>query len=160
MKKENRSKVKRMTEFSPDWKTKHSCTVATVRPPSVVSRYAVAAPLTPPLGLAYMASTLRKAGHAVQLVDSVGEKLDNHTLLDGQMLLRGIGYEDIPDYIHDKTDIIGISSMFSSAWPYDRRVIYVLLVFYHTILTKDYRNYHFCLIMGYSEKQQAQNGLG
>ena len=62
-----------MYDFSPNWKTKHSCNVATVRPPSVVSRYAVAAPLPPPLGLAYIASTLRNAGHAVQLVDSVGE---------------------------------------------------------------------------------------
>ena len=39
------------------------------------------------------------------------------------MLLRGIRYEDIPGYIHDKTDIIGISSMFSNAWAYGRRVI-------------------------------------
>jgi len=113
-------------QFSPGWKTARPLRVALVRPPSLVSRYAVAAPLTPPLGLAYLAATVREAGHQVQVVDGVGEGLGKPRLWKNSTLLRGLTFEEIAGRIQPEPDVIGISCMYSCEWPYAHQLIRVL----------------------------------
>lgn len=121
-----RLRVQAPIQFAPGWKTARPLRVALIRPPSIVSRYAVAAPLTPPLGVAYLAASLRDAGHSVQVVDGVGENLEHPRLWGRAMVLRGLTFEEIAGRIQSRPDIIGVSSMFSSEWPYARAMIRVL----------------------------------
>jgi len=100
--------------------------VALVRPPSLVSRYAVAAPLTPPLGLAYLAAAVREAGHHVQVVDGVGEGLQKPRLWKNSTLLRGLTFEEIAGRIQPEPDVIGISCMYSCEWPYAHQLVRIL----------------------------------
>ena len=78
----------------------------------------------PPIGIAYLAGTLKSAGIAYQLVDAVGEALDQILPLDfcdGYAI--GLTMDEIVARIDARADIIGLSCMFSSSWPYDRRLI-------------------------------------
>lgn len=122
----NPLRIQPSIQFSPRWKTTRPLRVALVRPPSIVSRYAVAAPLTPPLGLAYLAATVREAGHQVQVVDGVGEGLRKPRLWKQSTLLRGLTFEEIAGRIQPEPDVIGISCMFSSEWPFAHQLIRVL----------------------------------
>jgi len=122
----NPLRIRPSIQFSPGWKTARPLRVALVRPPSLVSRYAVAAPLTPPLGLAYLAATVREAGHQVQVVDGVGEGLGKPRLWRNSTLLRGLTFEEIAGRIQPEPDVIGISCMFSSEWPYAHQLIQAL----------------------------------
>ena len=47
-----------------------------IRTPSVVGRYALTLNRTPPLSVASLAGSLTAAGHAVQVIDAVGEALE------------------------------------------------------------------------------------
>ncbi|MBF0626076.1 MAG: B12-binding domain-containing radical SAM protein [Magnetococcales bacterium] len=112
--------------FIPGRKSRRPRHVTLVRPPSIVSRFAVAAPLTPPLGLAYVAAFLREAGHTVRLVDGVGEKLHDPAMLDSGLVRRGLSFADIAEAIPPQTELIGVSCMFSSEWPHVRELIAVI----------------------------------
>lgn len=70
----------------------------------------------PPLGLAYLAASLREAGHAVTIVDGIGEDPDRLTLVRGSVFLRGLPNEEIVAKIPKDTELIGVGNMFSSAW--------------------------------------------
>ena len=50
--------------------------VCLIRPPTIVPVGVFVGSLTPPIGLAYLAGSLRNAGHEVHLIDSVGLALD------------------------------------------------------------------------------------
>ena len=47
--------------------------ITLIRPSSIFSARSYSAPLTPPIGIAYLAASLEKAGYRAKLVDSVGE---------------------------------------------------------------------------------------
>lgn len=75
-----------------------------------------------PLGLAYIASSLRAAGHAVRVVDAVGlaitnvfEKLGVHWL--------GLDNAAVVDRIPPGVAIVGIGNMFSHNWPAVRELV-------------------------------------
>ena len=88
--------------------------VVLVRPPSIVSAGSFSGFLTPPIGLAYLASALRRYDHQVTIVDSVGIDPDKSTYLGDKLILRGINFSEILDLIPKDTDLIGFSGMFSS----------------------------------------------
>ncbi|RJR49566.1 MAG: radical SAM protein [Desulfobacteraceae bacterium] len=95
-----------------------------VRPPALISRNTLQGPLTPPIGPAYLAGSLRKAGHAVAIVDAVGEAPSKISdLFNGTMLATGLGIEEMVERVPRHTDVIGISCMFSHEWPYIRLLI-------------------------------------
>ena len=115
--------AKSLIDYNSNFKTASSQKVVLIRPPSIVSRFAVAAPLVPPLGLVYIAATLRDAGHHVQVIDAVGENLDHPTFIGKTMLLRGLPFEEIAKHVKGTPDVIGVSCMFSSEWPWAHRVV-------------------------------------
>src|SRR6185503_2509572 len=48
-------------------------TVTILRPPLLVPMWSDSGPLTPPIGPAYLAASLRHAGHTARIVDGLGE---------------------------------------------------------------------------------------
>jgi anaerobic magnesium-protoporphyrin IX monomethyl ester cyclase len=90
--------------------------IALVRPPSVVTINSYIASITPPIGLAYLAGSLIKAGHTVHIIDSVGIDPSKKESIGNGLILRGIGYSDICNLIPSNIDLIAFSGMFSSEW--------------------------------------------
>ena len=77
----------------------------------------------PPIGLAYLAAFLKKAGHRVRIIDAFGEHPGrlNHQA-DGYTT-KGLTAEGIIARIPRDVDLIGVSCMFSNSWLYCRSVI-------------------------------------
>lgn len=96
--------------------------VTLVRPPLIFprSRPAETVKIAPPLGLAYVAGTLREAGHTVHCIDALGEGLRRlrECPLDETLIERGLSIEEIVSRIPEATELIGVSSMFSFEWFY------------------------------------------
>ncbi|MBI2362339.1 MAG: cobalamin B12-binding domain-containing protein [Elusimicrobia bacterium] len=94
-----------------------------VRIPMVVSRWAMASPLCPPIGLAYLAGSMRKAGLAVRCVDALGEAPFKHTLLeDPNFMTYGLTVPEIAEKV-GRADVIGVSVIFSNGWPVAKRIV-------------------------------------
>lgn len=69
--------------------------ITLIRPPSVIAVGSYIASITPPIGLAYLAGSLTKAGHNVHIVDAIGLAPNRKENIGGGLLLRGLSYEDI-----------------------------------------------------------------
>jgi len=98
--------------------------VCLLKSPALLKAFALSTLTAPPIGIAYLAGTLRDAGIAFQLVDAVGEAIDQIVPLefcDGYAI--GLTMDEIVQRIDPRADIIGLSCMFSSSWPYDRRLV-------------------------------------
>ena len=98
--------------------------VTLIKPPTVFSRNSYSTPLSMPIGLAYIAAVLEKANYAVQILDCPGAAPHQvqHTA-DGRFNVRGLKEQEVISRIDSKTDIIGISILFSQEWPYIRDLI-------------------------------------
>jgi radical SAM superfamily enzyme YgiQ (UPF0313 family) len=96
------------------------CTL--VRAPQTFGKYVSAAYAVPPIGLAYVAASLREAGHEVQVVDPTGEAIDQFTPLGGATLRRGLTNAQILERL-PPSDVIGFSLMFSQDWLETRQLI-------------------------------------
>ncbi|MEQ1878045.1 MAG: radical SAM protein [Bdellovibrionia bacterium] len=96
--------------------------VSLVRPPLMFprARPPETVKIAPPLGLAYVAGTLRAAGHEVICVDGQGEGLSKlrDSKLDLTLIERGLELQEIVARIPADTQVIGVSSMFSFEWFY------------------------------------------
>lgn len=100
--------------------------VTLIEPPKYVSRTNhVSTVATPPLGLAYLASSLEAADHHVFAVDAVGSALSNYTPF-GPVHLRGLTHEAVVDAIPADTDVIGVGCMFSCQWPATRELLHLI----------------------------------
>jgi radical SAM superfamily enzyme YgiQ (UPF0313 family) len=98
-------------------------TVALIRPPSVVARYAATLNATPPLGTAYLAASLARAGHRIKVIDAVGEAPRAlHPGYRAEVLVNGLGVDEVVARAGD-ADVIAISSQFSHEWPLVRELI-------------------------------------
>jgi len=99
-------------------------TVTILRPPLLVPMWSDSGPLTPPVGPAYLAASLRQAGHTARIVDGIGENPFQVTaLFDNKVMALGLRSEEIVDRIAPDNDLIGVSCMFSQDWPEVRRLI-------------------------------------
>ena len=78
---------------------------------------------TPPLGLAYVAGTLRAGGHDVNFIDGVGAALDTRNLANNDCYLYGLSQDDIISKISSDVEVIGVSCGFSFEWPTCRELI-------------------------------------
>ena len=106
--------------------------LAARRPLSVVLvRAAPAAPVTalnglieiPPIGLAYLAAALKKAGHQVRIVDAFGEQPSQLIRHADGYYTQGLTPEQIVERIPRDVYLIGVTCMFSTAWFYCHRTI-------------------------------------
>ena len=101
--------------------------VCLIRPPSVVARFGLTLNATPPISLAYLAGSLAAAGHEAQLIDAVGEALDRVTPgFRDDVLVNGLGVADIVARVDPRTELIGISCLFSHEWPVIRELVAAL----------------------------------
>ncbi|MEO8601512.1 MAG: radical SAM protein [bacterium] len=69
----------------------------------------------PPLGLAYIAGSLRAAGYTPVVLDALGEGCDRYSLfpsLKGDLLVQGYGIDDIVDRLPEGLDVLGIGHLF------------------------------------------------
>ncbi|MBP6715710.1 MAG: B12-binding domain-containing radical SAM protein, partial [Acidobacteria bacterium] len=93
--------------------------IVLLRPPIVFSRSSFSVPVTMPLAIAYLAGSLRQAGHAVCAIDAVGEALDHiGTSYSPKVVYRGLSNQQIIARIPGDARAIGVSTMFSQEWPH------------------------------------------
>jgi len=98
--------------------------VTLLRPPLLVPTWSDSGPLTPPIGPAYLAASLRQAGHEARIVDGLGENpFQISSLFDDKVMAIGLRSEEIVARIEGRPDLIGVSCMFSQDWPEVRRLI-------------------------------------
>ncbi len=91
--------------------------VCLIRPSIVIPASNQVAMFTPPLGLAYIAGSLRDGGFDVQVIDGVGEKLDSRNPVDNDCYMYGLTPEETVARIDDDAEIIGVAFGFSFEWP-------------------------------------------
>src|SRR5215471_16539507 len=99
--------------------------VCLVRSPTVTSIGAVGQDAVPPLGLAYIAGSLRAAGHHVRAVDGVGEAVHQYSRVpwNGHALMHGLRLAEIVERIDPRTEVVGIACMFSVEWLIVKRLV-------------------------------------
>lgn len=87
-----------------------------IAPPHLYDKAKSSGGINPPMGLMYLSSFLKKNGHNVTLLDCALEapgKINNA----GKFLYRGLEFDEIISRIDKNTDLIGISNLFSCAFP-------------------------------------------
>jgi anaerobic magnesium-protoporphyrin IX monomethyl ester cyclase len=94
-----------------------------VRPPSIVEKTAFIAALTPPISIAYVAASVRQAGHDVTIIDAIGENPRKNISYSEHHFLRGISFDEIVEHIPENSELIGIACMFSSEWTPTRQLL-------------------------------------
>jgi anaerobic magnesium-protoporphyrin IX monomethyl ester cyclase len=102
--------------------------VTLIRPPVVAPIDTVNQQVgTPPLGLAYLAGSLKSQGHEITSIDALGEDVHRITRLANinvrDIQIYGINMDAIISKIPGDTDLIGVSCMFSNEWLYARHLI-------------------------------------
>lgn len=98
--------------------------VSLARSAALIKTYTLTSVVAPPIGIAYLAGTLKDAGFDVEVIDAVGENPDQILPLgycDGYGI--GLTIDEVAARISASADIIGASCMFSNAWPNDARMI-------------------------------------
>src|SRR5262245_64109278 len=90
--------------------------VQLVHPPAFLNPTALTA-LRPslPLGLAYVAASIRESGHTVSIIDAVGEAPDR-VVRSGRVARLGLSIEEIVARIAPETQVVGIGAMFTYQW--------------------------------------------
>jgi anaerobic magnesium-protoporphyrin IX monomethyl ester cyclase len=79
--------------------------------------------MTPPIGLAYIAGSLRAEGHEISLIDGLAESFDTRHPWGSDCYLYGLSLEEVMDRIDEDTDVIGVSAAFTFEWPICRDLI-------------------------------------
>src|SRR5262245_12683438 len=96
--------------------------VTLVRPPLLFSRARPSntVKVAPPLGMAYVAGSLRAEGHQVTCIDALGEALSQFrdSSFDPKLAEQGLSFTEILERIPSSSQVIGITSMFSFEWMY------------------------------------------
>ncbi len=98
--------------------------ITLIRAPIIFSRTSYSTPIALPIGLAYIAGVLEKAGYTARIIDCPGNGIDRIQLTaDGNFHVQGQDVDESIKLIDPKTDIIGVSIMFSQEWPFVRDYI-------------------------------------
>ncbi len=79
----------------------------------------------PPLGLAYVAAALRKAGHDVGVIDAIGEAPDQ-IVRQGELTRLGLSDREIVARIEPQTQAVGLANMWSFGWPTVRHLVHAI----------------------------------
>ena len=99
--------------------------IAIVRPPLILPQGMMnVSQGVPPIGVAYLAGSLKADGHEVVVIDAFGSAVERYSKLDNTgLLINGLIAKDIVEMIPRDVDIIGISCMYSNEWIYYSDVI-------------------------------------
>lgn len=99
-----------------------------VQPPSLMAVDNYSTITQPPLGIAYLAAYAREHGHDVHVVDAVGAAVTRIQPWPrrARRLFQGLSIEEIVAEVPPDTDIIGVSCMFTHAWPMVRELMIAL----------------------------------
>jgi anaerobic magnesium-protoporphyrin IX monomethyl ester cyclase len=97
--------------------------VQLINPPVYLNVHALTA-LRPsmPLGLAYIAATLRREGHRVSVVDAVAAAPDRVTQ-EGKVYRLGLSPEEIVVRLDPAADAFAVTNMWSFSWPLVRTIL-------------------------------------
>ncbi len=94
-----------------------------VHPPVCLNRHALQATRpAPPLGLAYLAAAVRAAGHRVSVLDAF-MAAPEQARTRGRISVLGMTPQAIAANIAPDTQVVGLSGMFSFAWPQLREIL-------------------------------------
>ncbi len=98
--------------------SKPPLTVCLIRPPISVNIKAVSRFAIPSIGLAYIAAATRHAGFSVQVIDALGENLEQFTPISGsaELILNGLRFDQVFALARPNTTVFGVSIMFSRDW--------------------------------------------
>ncbi|GJL79489.1 MAG: B12-binding domain-containing radical SAM protein [Nitrospinaceae bacterium] len=77
----------------------------------------------PPLGLAYIAASLKEAGHEVSVVDGPGSAPRSYFQFSDDVRVRGLTNDEIVEQIPSDVQVIGLGCMFTSHWVYVRGLL-------------------------------------
>ena len=91
--------------------------VILINPPQVFTKNQVASGITPPLGIAYIAAVLEQNDISVDIIDSVGLAPGTINAFHKETFVRGLSFEDIVARLDDAVKVVGISNLFSFAYP-------------------------------------------
>ena len=97
--------------------------VTVIRIPSLFAAGALTLSATPPIGLAYVAASIRAAGHDVSVIDGVGEAI-TQVYYYGQknLYVNGLRIEEIIERVDPKAQFICVSFPFSHEFPLAKKV--------------------------------------
>ena len=96
-----------------------------VQPPAIMAVDNYSTITQPPLGIGYLAAYTRKLGYEVHVVDAVGEAVKSIRPWPyrKKRLIQGLSFEEVIERIPRDSDVIGISCMFTHAWPMVRELM-------------------------------------
>jgi anaerobic magnesium-protoporphyrin IX monomethyl ester cyclase len=97
--------------------------VCLIRPPIVLPANNIMTTYTPPIGLAYVAGSLREAGFDLCFIDALGEAMDERHLWENDTFIHGWSPEQIVEKIPKDAGMIGVHAGFSFDWPMCRSLI-------------------------------------
>lgn len=98
--------------------------VLLIRPPHITPKAAVTVRTASlPLGLAYIASALRTAGHEVEVLDTVALGINQHWSYGKASIGTGLVDQEILAQVKDQYDIIGVSCMFATDWKHSKNLV-------------------------------------
>ena len=100
--------------------------ITLVHPPMTVNDLKCMPQVQPPLGLGYLAATLRREGHTVRVVDGVGEGIGRHSEFRPGSWIYGLPVDEVVERVDADTEVLGIGIMFSNFWPVSRELIRAL----------------------------------
>ena len=84
-----------------------------INPQQIFSKGQIAAGLTPPLGVAYLASYLLAHDYPIQIIDALGEDPHEINPFKKESFLRGLKISEVVSRIDSDTHLVGISNLFS-----------------------------------------------
>lgn len=96
-----------------------------VQPPGLMAVDNYSTITQPPLGIAYLAAYARQHGHEVSVVDAVGEGVTRIRPWPkrAKRMFQGLSFTEIIERVPKDSEVIGISCMFTHAWPMVRDLI-------------------------------------
>jgi magnesium-protoporphyrin IX monomethyl ester (oxidative) cyclase len=103
--------------------------VILINPPQVFTKNQVASGITPPLGIAYLAAVLEQNDISVDIIDAVGLEPGTINAFEKETFVRGVSFEDIVARLDDQVKIVGISNLFSFAYPVVQKLCRLIKAF-------------------------------
>src|SRR5690606_3565923 len=77
----------------------------------------------PPLNIAFLASVAEKCGVDYDVIDALTDNTSRVFPLYPRYYIQGLSKEEIVGLINEKTEVVGITSMFTSEWLVVREIV-------------------------------------